>query len=101
MTLCEQVNMGEGCYEKVSRSCFNSFGVEGDKRPLEFNIYLIHVSFESLEEQSRRAGFQAIPTKLELPQTDIDVLIEIAPELLREDPEFNHLLKDLDARIVD
>jgi hypothetical protein len=28
-------------------------------------------------------------------------LIEIAPELLREDSEFNHLLEDLDARIVD
>jgi NTE family protein len=100
-TLCEQVDMGEGCYEKVSRSCFNSFGVGGAKRPLEFNIYLVHVSFESLEDQSRRERFQAIPTKLELPQTDIDMLIEIAPELLHEDPEFNHLLEDLDARIVD
>lgn len=39
-----------------------------------------------------RGRTNGTPTKLELPQTDIDMLIDIAPELL---------LEDLDARIVD
>ena len=99
--LCEQVDMEKACYTKVSKKCFNSFGVSDDGHSLAFDIYLIHVSFELLEDLSRRARFQSIPTKLELPQEDIEMLIDVAPELLHEIPEFNHLLKDLDARIVE
>ena len=54
-----------------------------------------------LEDHSRRAKFQSIPTKLELPQEDIEMLIDVAPELLHKNPEFDHLLKDLDALVVD
>jgi len=99
--LCEQADLGEQCFTLVSGSCYDGFGVAGDHQPLEFNIYLVHVSFESLGDLTRRAQFQAIPTKLELPASDVDMLIDVAPELLHEDPDFNHLLKDLDARIVD
>ncbi len=99
--VCKQVEIGEGCYERVSNSCFFELGVTADKQPMELDIYLIHVSFESIDDRVRREKFQSIPTKLELPREDVDLLIDIAPELLHEDPDFHQLLQDLDARIVD
>ena len=99
--VCEQVETGEGCYEKVSSSCLTKFGVTIDDQPLELDIYLIHVSFELIDDRARRERFQSIPTKLELPREEVDLLIDVAPELMHEDPEFHHLLQDLDARIVE
>jgi len=99
--VCEQVGAGEGCYEIVSNSCFTRFGVTADDQPRKLDIYLIHVSFELIEDQTRRERFQSIPTKLELPQEDVDLLIDVAPELLNEDPEFHQLLQDLGAHVVD
>ena len=52
-------------------------------------------------DQTRRERFQSIPTKLELPHKDVDLLIDVASELLNEDPEFHHLLQDLGAHVID
>lgn len=100
-SLCEQVDLGAACYDKVSASCLDRFGVSGDEPPSEFSIHLVHVSFELIDNQSRRERFQSIPTSLQLPREDIDQLIEVAPELLNEDPEFGALVRDLNAHIVD
>lgn len=100
-SLCEQVELGEACYDKVSASCVNTFANTDANKPVEFDMYLVHVSFEAIEDQARRERFQTIPTKLELPREDIDRLIEVAPELLYDDPEFQSLLQDLGAHITD
>jgi len=98
-SLCEQVELGAGCYEKVSSSCLNTFKVVEDDPTAEFEIYLLHVSFELIEDQAKRERFQSIRTTLELPREDVDMLIEVVPELLHEDPEFHSLLQDLGAHI--
>jgi len=54
-----------------------------------------------LEDPSKRQQFQSIPTKLELPRETVDSLIDVAPRLLQQDPEFHVLLEELGARIVD
>jgi NTE family protein len=100
-SLCEQVEMGAACYQKASSSCLDQFGITDAKQSMDLGIYLIHVSFELIEDQARRERFQTIPTKLELPREDIDQLIEIAPELLNEDLEFRTLIEDLGAHIAD
>ena len=99
--VCEQVGAGEECYGIVSKSCFTRFEVTDENQPRKLDIYLIHVSFELIENQTRRERFQSIPTKLELPKEDVDLLIDVAPELLNEDPEFHQLLQDLGAKIVE
>jgi NTE family protein len=99
--LCEQADMGETCIERAATSCFNNFTFSDNTPPAEFRIYLIHVNFELIEDKSRRERFQSIPTALELPREDIDMLIKVAPELLHENPEFNQLLRDLSATVVD
>jgi hypothetical protein len=92
---------GESCYERVADSCFNKFGVSNNTLPRDFSIYLVHVSFELIEDKTRRERFQSIPTRPELPREDVEMLIKVAPELLHENPEFNQLLRDLSATIAD
>jgi len=98
-SLCEQVDLGAACYEQVSDSCLSTFENTDADTSVKFDMYLVHVSFEEMQDKARRERFQAIPTTLELPQEEIDLLIELAPELLHEDAEFQSLLKDLDAHI--
>ncbi len=100
-TLCEQLEMDEACNEKAFASCVSMFGAGLDDPPRAYDIYLIHVSFRSIDDKARRESFQSIPTKLELPKDQIDRLIEVAPELIHDDPGFHHLLRDLEARIRD
>ncbi len=66
----------------------------------------LHRGYNTTEFR-RPSGFHfeycdlSIPTKLELPREDVDLLIDVAPELLHEDPDFHLLLQDLDARKLD
>jgi hypothetical protein len=101
VSLCAQVELGAACHEKESRSCLDQFGITDVSPSPEFGIYLVHVSFELIEDEATRQRFQTIPTKLQLPREDIDRLIDIAPELLNEDPEFHTLIRDLGARVAD
>ena len=93
------MEIGTACYEKVSNSCANTFEVTEDDPSGEFDIYLLHVSFDWIKDQAKRERFKSIPTTLELPREDVDMLIEVVPELLHEDPEFHSLLRDLGAHI--
>ena len=98
-SLCEQVEMGAASYEKVSSSCLNAFEVMEDDPSGEFDIYLLHVSFDRIEDPVKRERFQSVPTTLQLSREDVDMLIEVVPELLQEDPEFHALMRDLEAHI--
>ena len=99
--LCEQLELDADCYEKVANSCLDMFGINQDHPHQEFGIYLVHVTFQSIENQAKRERFQSIPTKLELPEEQVNRLIEVAPELLQKDPDFHFLLRDLGAHITD
>ena len=99
--LCEQEDRREACYEQVTQSCFDDLGIENSALPGDFSVYLIHISFELIEDDTRRARFQSIPTKLQLPKEDVDMLIGVAPELLNENPEFRHLMRELNATVDD
>jgi len=100
-SLCDQEDQGAACEEKVFGSCLEKFGVTDDSPAPGSGIYLVHVSFELIDDQARRESFQTIPTSLQLPRADIDRLIDVAPELMNEDPEFHTLLRDLGARVSD
>lgn len=95
--MCASTDEADACHEEVRTSCFKEFGVSSDTYPKDLDIYLVHLSFDLIEDEPRREYFEKIPTKLQLPQDDIDALIELAPELLGEEPEFRHLVMDLGA----
>ena len=57
-------------------------------------------NFDLIEDHDRRR-FHSIPTTLQLPKEDVDALINLAPELMNEEPEFLRLLNDLEASVID
>lgn len=96
-TMCKSKVEAEACHKEVRTSCFAEFGVSDDNYPQDLDIYLVHLSFDLIDDEQRREYFEKIPTKLQLPQDDIDALVGLGPELLHEEPEFRHLVMDLGA----
>jgi NTE family protein len=90
----------KSCHSGVRSSCYTELQVADDTRPTELDIYIIHISFDLIDDQQRRYRYQSIPTALQLPREDVDALIEVIPELTMADPEFRHLLQDLEAQVV-
>ena len=62
---------------------------------LPTKFYLIEVSFQAAEEEAERDYLNGLPTSLTLPAEDVDHLRKAAREILRNDPEFLRLLRDL------
>jgi NTE family protein len=98
--MCADQQSSVSCQERVKTSCFEEFGVTADRGPPDLDIYLVHLSFDLIDDREWRKRFETIPTKLELSKQDVDALIDIAPELLQQEPEFQILLHDLGAELT-
>ena len=57
--------------------------------------YFIHLTFRDIEDPARRKHIDQVPTSFRLSDEQVDSLIEVAGELLRQNPEFRRLLTDL------
>lgn len=57
--------------------------------------YFIHVRFEDIKDPAQRAFFNTVPTSFRLTGEQVDRLIEVGGQLLRDNPEFRRLLADL------
>ena len=62
-------------------------------------IYIVHVSFDSLPDKMEREYFQEIPTALTLPEEQVDKLRKVAGKLLYAQEPFTRLVKDLGGSI--
>ena len=60
-------------------------------------IYDIEVGLRSLPDLATRQALLAIPTTYSLPPRQVEQLIAAAPAMLRADPEYGRLLRDLGA----
>ena len=56
---------------------------------------VIEVAFEAIADPARRDYFLRLGTNFHLPQKDVDALIEVGGELLRDSPWFKRLLDSL------
>ena len=63
------------------------------QRPVK--AYFIYLSFKDIENPKRRAFFNEVPTSFNLTGEQVEGLIEVGGELLRDNPEFRRLLADL------
>ncbi|HSH94944.1 MAG TPA: patatin-like phospholipase family protein [Roseimicrobium sp.] len=63
--------------------------------PSDVKLYVIHLSFTNYRDLKQRRFFLNLPTSFFLPGTDVTRLREAGKELLRDDPTFQELLKDL------
>lgn len=61
----------------------------------KIEIYIIHITFDSLPDKAEREYFQGIPTALTLPEEQVDKLRKVAGMLLHSHESFNRLVKDL------
>ena len=57
--------------------------------------YFIEVSFQGIKEQSTRQFFNNIPTSFNLKDEQVNKLIEAGRQLLRDNPDFQQLLADI------
>lgn len=58
-------------------------------------LYFIEVSFAEVKDSPLRQFFNALPTSFFLEDEQVDKLIEAGRQLLRNNPDFQRLLKDL------
>lgn len=63
------------------------------QRPVK--AYFIYLSFKDIKDPKRRAFFNEVPTSFDLTGEQVEGLIEVGGELLRDNPEFRRLLADL------
>lgn len=59
------------------------------------DIYLSHISFQSIEDPAVRHKFLNLPTTFALPAEEVDALKKIARTLLLNDKDFQRLQEDL------
>ena len=62
--------------------------------------HFINVSIQKIEHPELQKFFNAIPTSFALKDEQVDKLIEAGRQLLREDPEFQQLLVDLENQQI-
>ena len=61
----------------------------------EIEFYPIDVSFERIADPEYRRRFLSLPTSFSLPAEDVDALRQVAGDLLRENPVYQKLVRDL------
>jgi hypothetical protein len=65
--------------------------------PPDVKLYPIFLSFTNFRDQDQQNFYLNLPTSFFLPGTDVDKLREAGRELLRSNPRFQELLRDLGA----
>jgi NTE family protein len=64
------------------------------------DLYMIHLTFNSLSDKTERNYFNGIPTMLSLPSDQVDRLRDVAAKLLYASPDFQRLVADMGGRTV-
>ena len=63
--------------------------------PVSLRTCVVQVAFEAIPDPARREYFLRLGTNFHLPKKDVDALIAVGGELLRDDPGFKSLLASL------
>jgi predicted acylesterase/phospholipase RssA len=62
---------------------------------MDLDPYVIEVNFEAIQDVDRKKYFLRLPTSFSLQKDEVEALINIGPELLRNSPEFIQFMKSL------
>lgn len=62
------------------------------------NVYSATVAFENVAGNALKDQLNSIPTSLELPENEVDLLIRIGGDLLRQDPQYRAYLRQVEGR---
>ena len=67
------------------------------KLSADIDPYVIEVDFEALKDPERRDYFHSPPTSFSLTDEQVEKLIEVGPELLRDSLSYQEFLQSLAA----
>jgi NTE family protein len=82
---------------ELMRNYINSWAQEMSTPETPVTPYFILLNFEDIQDPEQLEYFNQIPTSFHLEDEQVDRLIEVGGELLRDNPEFRRLLSDLNA----
>lgn len=68
------------------------------QRIRDLRTYMVLIDFDAIDDVRCRLAFQQIDTTWNLPDREIDALLEVGGGLLAQDPRFNELVRDLSAQ---
>lgn len=80
---------------ELTKSSLSRWSKEMSTPQKHVDSYFIHLTFRDIKNAARRQFIDQVPTSFRLTDEQVDGLIEIAGELLRQNPEFRRLLSDL------
>ncbi|MHC4757660.1 MAG: patatin-like phospholipase family protein [Planctomycetota bacterium] len=66
----------------------------------QVKAYIIEIDFDYIQNEAARRYFDNIATDLMLPEDQVDCLMYIGAWLLRNSPEFQEFVNDLNGRII-
>ncbi len=92
---CRRSRSPETCQTGRITQCYEDFRVTDANRPPHPKLYRLHVRFDTIQDDQLRRRLQAIPTKLQLPAKDVELLIEAASLIIEQSPAFKNLIDDL------
>jgi NTE family protein len=95
--LCRDSSSKMSCQRELRRECYAKMYATESDRPPNPELYLIHVRFEVIDDEDLRRRLQTMPTSLQLPRDDVDLLVREAPTILEESEDYQRLLRDLGA----
>ncbi len=64
----------------------------------DLKVHLVALSFDSLKDESERKFFTTLPTRLDLPEETVDQVRRVAEKLLKQSPEFQKIMQELDGK---
>jgi hypothetical protein len=94
---CSAAPAPKECRASSIRTCREEFQLPA-AAPVSTDLYLAHVRFEAARDETIWQVLNTLPTRLQLPKEDIDLLIDEAPKLLEKSEDFQRLLGDLGVR---
>jgi len=94
---------------KMLRQVRDSIAFDKDKDPAltvirnvpNAELYVINVSFAALKDEAERDYLNQLPTSFVLPDEAVDRLRGAAAKIILDSPDFQRLLKDVGARVVE
>lgn len=77
--------------------CLEEAVATKNDEPVSARLYNVHMRFDAITNADEQLRLEAIPTRLQLPKEDVDLLITAASRLLTESDEYQRILDDLGA----
>jgi NTE family protein len=71
---------------------------QSDERGAPVNVFKAGVSFKNIAGKSLKDHLNGLPTSLELPPGDVDLLVQVGGDLLRRNSDYRDFLRAVDGQ---